>query len=176
VSPVHQDLAQTGFAARLHHARCRLGSVFREQVQHAAGIPLGSAIFQYMDTRPSAHAVRYRRRLIAGLIDRAARHGGTSVLAIAAGLYDYLSAPVAAALTRRMFDMTRPGGLMLIPNFLTGVRDTGYMESFMDWHLIYRDHADMEALAAALPHSHVENYQVFDDDHEAITYLLVSKK
>ena len=56
----------------------------------------------------------------------------------AAGLFDYLNAPVAAALTRRMFDMTRPGGLMLIPNFLTGVRDCGYMEAFMDWHLIYR--------------------------------------
>ena len=36
----------------------------------------------------------------------------------AAGLFDYLSAPVAAALTRRMFEMTRPGGMMLIPNFL----------------------------------------------------------
>jgi len=45
----------------------------------------------------------------------------------AAGLFDYLSAPVAAALTCRMFEMTRPGGLTLIPNFLTGVLDTGYM-------------------------------------------------
>ena len=62
----------------------------------------------------------------------------------AAGLFDYLSAPAAAALTCRMFDMTRPGGLMLIPNFLTGVRDVGYMEAFMDWHLIYRNHADMQ--------------------------------
>jgi hypothetical protein len=28
----------------------------------------------------------------------------------AAGLFDYLSGPVAAALTRRMFEVTRPGG------------------------------------------------------------------
>ena len=40
----------------------------------------------------------------------------------AAGLFDYLSAPVASALTGRMFEMTRPGGLMLIPNFLVRVR------------------------------------------------------
>jgi extracellular factor (EF) 3-hydroxypalmitic acid methyl ester biosynthesis protein len=162
--------------------------------------PLGRAIFQYMDTRPSAKAVRYRRRLIAGLIDRVAERKEARVLAVAAGhlrevksssamqngkvqefvafdqdeaslavvardyahlgirtmagsvrqilsgkaklgkydfvyaagLFDYLSGPVAAALTCRMFEMTRPGGLMLIPNFLTGVRDSGYMEAFME--------------------------------------------
>ena len=93
----------------------------------------------------------------------------------AAGLFDYLNAPVATALTRRMFEMTRPGGLMLIPNFLTGVRDAGYMEAFMDWHLIYRNHADMRALAAALPHGSVADRQVFDDPDDAITFLLVSK-
>jgi hypothetical protein len=51
--------------------------------------------------------------------------------------------------------MTRPGGMMLIPNFLTGVRDSGYMEAFMDWRLIYRNHADMLVLAAGLPRSAV---------------------
>jgi extracellular factor (EF) 3-hydroxypalmitic acid methyl ester biosynthesis protein len=205
--------------------------------------PLGRAIFQYMDTRPSAKAVRYRRRLIAGLIDRVGEREGARVLSVAAGhlreveyssavqtgrlqefvaldqdeaslavvtrdyahlgiqplpgsvrqilsgkatlgqydfvyaagLFDYLTAPVAAALTCRMFEMTRPGGLMLIPNFLTGVRDVGYMEAFMDWHLIYRNQADMRALAAALPSGSVSSCQVFDDPDDAITFLLVSK-
>jgi hypothetical protein len=71
--------------------------------------------------------------------------------------------------------MTRPGGLMLIPNFLTGVRDRGYMEAFMDWHLIYRDHRDMHALASALPQGSVADCQIFDDRDDAITFLLVSK-
>jgi hypothetical protein len=207
--------------------------------------PLGRAIFHYMATRPAAKAVRYRRRLIAGLIDQVAEghREGAKVLAVAAGhlrevecssamqtgkvqefvafdqdetslevvgrdyahlriqtmpgsvrqilsgkaklaqydlvyaagLFDYLGAPVATALTRRMFEMTRPGGLMLIPNFLSGVRDVGYMEAFMDWHLIYRNHVDMMALAAALPTSLVADYQVFDDPDDAITCLLVSK-
>jgi len=205
--------------------------------------PMGRAIFRHMDTRPSAKGVRYRRQLIAGLIDQVAANGGSSVLALAAGhlrevessqavrsgkienfvafdqdeaslgvvardygrfgiqtipgsvrqilsgkarpgqfdfvyaagLFDYLTAPVAAALTRRMFDMTRPGGLMLIPNFLTGVRDTGYMEAFMDWHLIYRDHADMRSLAAALPPGSVADCRIWNDQDKAITFLLVSK-
>lgn len=205
--------------------------------------PLGRAIFQYMGSRPSAKAVRYRRQLLAGLIDRMAERGGSSVLAIAAGhlrevelspavqsgklqefvaidqdeaslsvvareyahlgvktvpgsvrqilagkadlgqydfvyaagLFDYLNGPVATALTCRMFEMTRPGGLMLIPNFLNRVRDVGYMEAFTDWHLIYRNHADMQALAAALPPSAVADCQIFDDSEDAITFLLVSK-
>jgi len=205
--------------------------------------PLGRAIFQYMDTRPSAKAVRYRRRLIAGLIDQAASGKQARVLAVAAGhlrevelssavqnrqleefvaldqdeaslavvardyghlgirtlpgsvrqilsgkaktgqydfvyaagLFDYLSGPVAAALIRRMFEMTRPGGMMLIPNFLTGVRDAGYMEAFMDWRLIYRNQSDMMALAAALPRNSVADCQVFDDSDDAITFLLVTK-
>lgn len=74
-----------------------------------------------------------------------------------------------------MFEMTRPGGLMLIPNFLAGVRDSGYMEAFMDWHLIYRNHADMQALAAALPAREVADCRIFDDNDDAITFLLVTK-
>jgi len=205
--------------------------------------PLGRAVFKYMGSRPSAQAVRYRRRLLADLIDRTAKRGDATVLAIAAGhlreaelsaavqsgavhefvaldqdenslgvvdrdysrvgirtlpgsvrqilagkidpgrydlvyaagLFDYLSAPVAAAFARRMFDMVRPGGLMLIPNFFTGARDTGYMESFMDWHLIYRDDADMRSIASALPKDAVARAHVFADDVNTITYLLVSK-
>jgi hypothetical protein len=212
-----------------------------DAARHAT--PLGRAIFQYMDTRPSARAVRYRRQLIAGLIDRVADRQEARVLAVAAGhlrevecssavqhgtlrefvafdqdeaslavvsrdyahlgiqtmagsvrqilsgkarlgqydlvyaagLFDYLSGPIATALTCSLFDMMRPGGLMLIPNFSTGVRDVGYMEAFMDWHLIYRNHSEMRALAAALPRSAVADCQVFDDHDDAITYLLVSK-
>jgi len=74
-----------------------------------------------------------------------------------------------------MFDMTRPVGFLLIPNFLPGVKDRGYMESFMDWHLIYRDHADMQALAAALPRTGVADCRIFDDPDAAITFLLITK-
>ena len=205
--------------------------------------PMGRAIFSHMGTRPSAHAVRYRRELLASLIDRTASRGGSRVFALAAGhlrevemsrairersfrdfvaidqddasltvvrneyadlgitamngsvrqilgrkvnagsfdfvyaagLFDYLAQPVAAALTRRMFEMTRPGGTLLIPNFAAGARDSGYMESFMDWHLIYRTHDEMHALAAALPAGEAANVEVFDDEHATITFLLVEK-
>jgi len=206
--------------------------------------PMGRAIFTHMGTRPSARAVRYRRELLAGLIDGAASKGGTRVFALAAGhlreaeisravssgaiqdyiamdqdeaslavvdrdyaalgvraipgsvrqivgrkvelgqfdfvyaagLFDYLGAPVATALTGRLFEMTRPGGSLLIPNFAVGARDCGYMESFMDWHLIYRTHADMQAMASALPANEVSSVGIFDDPDKTITFLLVNKR
>jgi hypothetical protein len=94
----------------------------------------------------------------------------------AAGLFDYLNPSAAIALARRMFEMTSPGGMMLIPNFLVGARDRGYMESFMDWRLIYRDHADMQAMADALPATEVADCRVFDDPDDTITFLLVTKQ
>jgi len=207
-------------------------------------IPIGREIFTYMGTRPSAKAVRYRRRLVAGLIDRVAQKGNATVLAIAAGhlrevelssavkngelarfvafdqddaslaevqrsyaeygiqtvrgsvrqilagktnlgehdlvyaagLFDYLDAQVAATLTQQMWDMVRPRGMMLIPNFMVGSSDRGYMESFMDWHLIYRTEAAMWELASGIPKEQIADCQVFEDDLDAINYLLVSKR
>ena len=110
------------------------------------------------------------RQILAGK-----QNPGTFDLVYAAGLFDYLNASAATALTCRMFEMTRPGGLLFIPNFLASVRDRGYMEAVMDWHLIYRNHAEMQALAAALPPHQVEDYEVFDDHEDAITYLVVAK-
>ena len=55
----------------------------REAAQHAT--PLGRAIFSYMSSRPSAKGVRYRRELIAKIIDRVASTWRARVFAIAAG-------------------------------------------------------------------------------------------
>ncbi|MGQ0619692.1 MAG: class I SAM-dependent methyltransferase, partial [Panacagrimonas sp.] len=67
-------------------------------------------------------------------------------LAYAAGLYDYLQEPQAQALTERLFDMLAPGGKLIVPNFLATNRGRGYMESFMDWHLIVRTREQIERL------------------------------
>jgi hypothetical protein len=101
---------------------------------------------------------------------------GRVVFVYAAGLLDYLNSSAAIALTRRMFEITRPGGMTLIANFLAGARDRGYMESFMDWRLIYRNHADMQTLADALPSTEVAECRIFDDPDDTITFLLVTKR
>ena len=50
------------------------------------------------------------------------------------------------------------------------------MAAFMDWHLIYRTHADMQELAAALPTNAVASREIFDDPATTITFLLINKK
>jgi hypothetical protein len=59
-------------------------------------------------------------------------------LAYAAGLYDYLKAEAARALTLRLFNMLAPSGTLFIEIFLTGIPDAGFMEAAMDWWLICR--------------------------------------
>ena len=70
-----------------------------------------------------------------------------------------------------MFEITAPGETLLVPNFLTDIAGQGYMESFMDWNPIYRDHADMRAIAKALPEAEVPDVSPFN----AIVFLQVPK-
>jgi extracellular factor (EF) 3-hydroxypalmitic acid methyl ester biosynthesis protein len=60
-------------------------------------------------------------------------------LIYSAGLFDYLSDPLATALVDRLFDMLRPGGRLVIANLAPDLRNIAYMEAMMDWWLIYRD-------------------------------------
>ncbi len=90
----------------------------------------------------------------------------------AAGLFDYLSTPVARALLARMLTMLRPGGKFLVANFTTTCAEAGYMEAFMDWWLIYRDELQMKALMD-LPGSPLTvNVQVFTDPWKTIVYAV----
>lgn len=93
----------------------------------------------------------------------------------AAGLYDYLADRVAEALTARMFEMTKPGGEMLIPNFAPRVHDRAYMEAFMDWSLIYRDEKAMAALLGSIDPAEIESYRVYGDPTRSVVYLHVKK-
>ena len=74
-----------------------------------------------------------------------------------------------------MFEMVKPGGLMLIPNFAPQVRDRGYLETFMDWNLIYRDEYDMALLGASLDRTLFESYDVYGDPSGSVVYLLVRR-
>lgn len=69
----------------------------------------------------------------------------------AAGLFDYLPDSAARRLTTRMAQMLRPGGEMLIANFVPDCPDIGFMEACMDWRLITRTEAQVRALFADVP-------------------------
>jgi extracellular factor (EF) 3-hydroxypalmitic acid methyl ester biosynthesis protein len=97
-------------------------------------------------------------------------------LVYSAGLYDYLARPVATALTALMFSMLRPGGRLLIANYAKGSDGTGYMESFMGWHLIYRDEADIRQLAASIDETEIRDISTFRDLHQNVVFLEVNRQ
>jgi extracellular factor (EF) 3-hydroxypalmitic acid methyl ester biosynthesis protein len=62
-----------------------------------------------------------------------------------AGLYDYLNERAALALTTALRSMLKPGGKLLIANFVPESESRGYAAAFMDWQLIYRTPAELAA-------------------------------
>lgn len=95
-------------------------------------------------------------------------------LVYALGLFDYLDQTVASRLAELMLDAVRPGGVLLIPNFLTGIADAGWMESFMDWKLIYRRDADMLDLLGDW--TNVARAEIHRDPDHNITFLKVYRR
>ena len=93
----------------------------------------------------------------------------------AAGLYDYLNDAAAAALTARMFEATKPGGRVLVPNFAPRCSDRAYMETFMAWELVYRDEYDMARLVAQIPAAEIASYDIYSDPSGSIVYLSIEK-
>jgi extracellular factor (EF) 3-hydroxypalmitic acid methyl ester biosynthesis protein len=89
----------------------------------------------------------------------------------AAGLYDYLSQPFATCLTKVMFDMLRQGGRLLLANFVPDHLEVGYMETFMQWQLIYRTEAELEAVAMDIPNSEIASKRTFFEKEGNIVFL-----
>jgi len=88
-------------------------------------------------------------------------------LVYSAGLYDYLPDVLARRLTARLLQMLRPGGRLLIANFVPGGSGRGYMELFMDWTLVLRNEAAMRALSRAAGAVQVNT---FHDPHRNVVY------
>ena len=106
------------------------------------------------------------RRLDLGLFD----------LVYSTGLYDYLQLPAAQRLTASLFDLLRPRGRLLIANFLPGILDQGYMESYMAWKLIFRTRQDMLMIAEEIPLSDIHDIRIFAEDNQNIIFLQITKR
>jgi extracellular factor (EF) 3-hydroxypalmitic acid methyl ester biosynthesis protein len=92
------------------------------------------------------------------------------------GLYDYLDDRVATKLTGRLFEMLNPGGRLLVANFLPAIWGAGYMESFMDWKLIYRTAGEMEALCANIEDAQIALRRTFIERHANIVFMEISRQ
>jgi extracellular factor (EF) 3-hydroxypalmitic acid methyl ester biosynthesis protein len=112
---------------------------------------------------------------IGDLLRRTVRLGEVD-LAYAAGLYDYLEADLARALTATLFRMLAPGGRLLIANFTPATHDAAFMEAFMDWRLVYRTPAEVLSLADSIDRTELAQIDQFCDENRHVAYLRVVKR
>ena len=111
------------------------------------------------------------RRMLTGRLDL-----GTFDLIYTTGLYDYLTDSTAKRLTANLFDHVRPGGRLVIANFLPEIRDVGYVEMYMDWHLIYRSRGQMMVLADDLDQASVDEIRIFAESNENVVIMEMTKR
>lgn len=81
-------------------------------------------------------------------------------LIYAAGLFDYLDDRAASLLIRRLRSRLTAGGTLVVTNLTGRNPEIAYMESVMDWWMVYRDDEAVRRLAA-------------DEDVEIRTRMLV---
>ncbi len=64
------------------------------------------------------------------------------------GLVDYLPPRRAKAIVSSLYQHLAPGGTLIVGNLMKSPKGTLWpMEFLMDWNIVYRDHAEMQALA-----------------------------
>ena len=97
-------------------------------------------------------------------------------LVYAAGLYDYLADDLARALTSALFCLLGSGGRLLIANFTPATHDAAFMETFMDWRLIYRTPEAVRGLASGIAPAEVAAIDQFSDENRHVTYMRVVKR
>jgi len=67
-----------------------------------------------------------------------------------AGLFDYLSDKVCSRLLQYFVARTQPGGWVMVTNVHASNPQKFVMEHLLEWHLIYRDEAGLEAVLPEL--------------------------
>lgn len=67
------------------------------------------------------------------------------------GLFDYLTPPAARVVLKKLFELLKPGGEMIIGNFHVSNKSRVYMEYWLDWVLYYRTEEEFKTLLVDEP-------------------------
>jgi extracellular factor (EF) 3-hydroxypalmitic acid methyl ester biosynthesis protein len=88
-------------------------------------------------------------------------------------LFDYVSDRICKRLTDLFYLLLAPEGLMLVTNVDASKPFRQSMDYLMDWHLIYRNRGQMEAL---VPTGAKPGYAVVTADPTAVNLFLEVRK
>ncbi len=101
--------------------------------------------------------IQFMQRSVHQILKGAAKSmiGGPYDLVYCAGLFDYLSDRVCKRLVKTFYDLLVPGGLLVVTNVDPSNPNIHWMEYGLEWHLIYRDSAQ---LLKFHPNPNMDNY------------------
>ena len=85
----------------------------------------------------------------AATLDKAS-HGTSFDLIYCAGLFDYLGHRVCKRILQLFYRMVVPGGLLIATNVHPSNPTRYFMEHIAEWHLVYRNEADMKSLSPCM--------------------------
>jgi SAM-dependent methyltransferase len=98
---------------------------------------------------------------------------GTFDFIYAAGLYDYLAENVAVKLTERCLQMLKPGGKFLLANFAQDIGVEGYMETFMNWPLIWRTDREVQSIIDKVRHP-ITDSVIMRGENRGVIYAILT--
>jgi extracellular factor (EF) 3-hydroxypalmitic acid methyl ester biosynthesis protein len=75
--------------------------------------------------------------------------------------------PFARRLIATFVQRLEPGGTLVVANFLPECDGRGYMETMMDWHLVYRSETELMSL---FNHALSARLRTFVDPHRNVAY------
>jgi SAM-dependent methyltransferase len=97
--------------------------------------------------------IRYLNGAVKHLVKDPARYAelGGQDLVYTAGLFDYLRSDVATRLMKNLFDLLAPGGRLVVGNLSPACDSQGFLETLVDWQIIYRTDEELVDLAKTCP-------------------------
>lgn len=125
-----------------------------------------------------ATGVRMVKKSVAQVLKEAGRASSNIFspdydLVYCAGLFDYLPDHVCKKLMSIFYDLVAPGGLLLATNVDEYNPARNWMEFSVDWHLVYRNHAKM--LAIAPKQTPAESCRIFSEASGVNVFIEVRK-
>lgn len=112
-----------------------------DQDEHAL-LSTQNRLRQLRATHPAQVTFQFLHKAIKNIIVRGTEHKEYDLI-YSAGLFDYLSDPVAFTTAKQLFNSLRPGGKLVIGNFNVGNPTQVVMDYALDWELIYRSELDL---------------------------------
>lgn len=111
------------------------------------------------------------RRFLSGKVELGQFH-----LVYSGWLFDYLDRSLGQRLVKQLFELLLPGGVLLLTAVNPAMPGRGFMECFMDWHLVYRTPAELLELTDLLDRTAVRDLRLSSDPSGNVVMLEITKR